>query len=292
MKNLTGKIAFITGAGSGIGRALAVELGKAGAKPVLADIDAAGLEETRAILAQQGVTAPTTVLDVRDSEAFNQAAEQCVANNAGVDILINNAGVLSRNVSFLEMDLDHQRFVFDVNFWGMVHGVRAFVPHLAKQPQAALVNVASSIAICGAPFHSAYCASKSAVMEYSEIVRVELAKSSINVTIAFPGASKTALGKNVASMSAEEAEKTAKNFEKFASTSPEAVAAAIVNGIKKRKARVVTGKDGKLTVALAGLFPTGAHKLMGWAYRKIGDPEQYRFIDGLAAARPPDRDGD
>lgn len=285
MKDLNGKVAFITGAGSGIGRSLAFELDKAGAKLALVDINEEGLKETASMLAKKGATFETHILDIRDANAFQRIADQCVEQYGGVDILINNAGVLSRNVSFLEMDLDHQRFVFEVNFWGMVHGVRAFVPHLAKRPQASIVNVASSLGVCGAPFHSAYCASKAAVVQYSEIIRVELSRSNIAVTIVMPGAAKTNLGANVAALSAEEGEKTAKNFEKFATTTPETVAAAIVNGIKKRKPRVVTGIDGKSTVALAGWFPTGAHRFMGWAYRKVGDPTQFQYIDGLTRAR-------
>jgi NAD(P)-dependent dehydrogenase (short-subunit alcohol dehydrogenase family) len=286
MKNLNGKVAFLTGAGSGIGRALAVSLAENGVIPALADINEEGLRETVEILRSRGKTATTHVLDIRDPESFQRAADDCVSKHGGVDILINNAGVLSRNVSFLEMDLDHQRFVFDVNFWGMVNGVRAFVPYLAQRPEASLVNLSSSLAICGAPFHSAYCASKAAVMEYSEIMRIELSRSNIFVTIVMPGAAKTNLGANVAAASAEESAKTAKNFEKFASTTPEAVAAAVIKGVKKRKPRVVTGMDGKSTVALAGWFPSGAHKLMGWAYRKVGDPDQFKFIDAISAGKP------
>jgi NAD(P)-dependent dehydrogenase (short-subunit alcohol dehydrogenase family) len=282
MKSLNGKIVFLTGAGSGIGRALALQLAKEGAIAVLADISKANLAETLALVQAQGGQASIQLLDIRDEQAFHAAADACIALHGKVDVLINNAGVLSRNVSFLEMDIAHQRFVFDVNFWGAVNGCRAFVPHLAMRQEAAVVNVSSSLAVCGAPFHSAYCASKAAILAYSEVMRVELAGSNIALTVVLPGAAKTNLGANVSAVSHEEAEKTAKNFNRFATTTPETVARRTIAGIKRGKARVKTGIDGKFTVFLGQLFPVTAHRLMGWAYRKVGDPAQYAFIDGLA----------
>ena len=282
MKSLNGKIVFLTGAGSGIGRALALQLANEGAISVLADISATNLSETLTLVQAQGGQASTQLLDIRDEAGFQVAADACIARHGKVDVLINNAGVLSRNVSFLEMDVAHQRFVFDVNFWGMVNGCRAFIPHLAARQEAAVVNVASSLAVCGAPFHSAYCASKAAVLAYSEVMRVELARSSIVLTVVLPGAAKTNLGANVATVSNEEAEKTARNFNRFATTTPRTVASRTIDGIKRGKARVKTGADGKLSVLLGQMFPVAAHRMMGWAYRKVGDPTQYAFLDGLA----------
>jgi len=285
MKSLNGKIVFLTGAGSGIGRALALQLATEGAITMLADISEPALAETLSMIEARGGRSSIYVLDIRDEQAFQMAAERCIELHGCVDVLINNAGVLSRNVSFLEMDVAHQRFVLDVNFWGMVNGCRAFVPLLAIRPQAALVNLASSLAVCGAPFHSAYCASKAAVLAYSEIMRVELARSPIRITAVLPGAAKTNLGANVASTSLEESEKTSKNFDRFATTTPEAVARQIIRGIKRGKARVKTGADGKALVLLGQLLPVTAHRLMGWTYRKIGDPAQFAYIDGLAQGR-------
>lgn len=281
MKSLNAKVVFLTGAGSGIGRALALELADAGAITMLADINEPALAETLALVEARGGQTSAHVLDIRAEHAFQEAADRCVALHGCVDILINNAGVLSRNVSFLEMDEAHQRFVFDVNFWGMMNGCRAFIPYLAAQPDATLVNVASSLAVCGAPFHSAYCASKAAVLAYSEVMRIELARSRISITTVLPGATKTNLGANVATASREETEKTSRNFDRFATTTPEEVARQIVRGIKRGSPRVKTGIDGKLLVLLGQLLPVSAHRLMGWTYRKIGDPAQFTYIDGL-----------
>lgn len=278
---LAGKIAFITGAGSGFGRELALQLADQGCVVHIADVNEQALAETRALVESRGGKVRSYTFDVRDAEAFASAAEQCVARDGGVDVLINNAGVLSRNVSFLEMDLEHQRFVFDVNFWGMVNGARAFVPHLAKRERASLVNVASSLAVCGAPFHSAYCAAKAAILQYSRVMRQELGRRDIVITVVLPGAAKTNLGANVSAISSEEKDRTVANFNRFARTSAETVARKVIHAIRKGKGRVITGADGKLSVWLGQAAPGFAHRLMGWAYRKVGEPEQYRHIDSL-----------
>ncbi len=284
MRTLEEKVVFITGAGSGFGRALALEVAGRGAVPVLADINAEGVAETAGLLSERQARYHCVELDVRQREAWEAAAAEVERELGGIDVLINNAGILSRAESFLELDEEHCRFVFEVNFWGMYHGTRTLAPYLAKRPEAHLVNTSSSLALIGTPMHSIYCASKAAAANYTAVVREELAGSRIGVTTVFPGASRTNLGRNVSADSDEQREANAKNFEKFASTPPEKVARAVVSAILHRRAVVVTGVDGKALGVLQRLAPRTGYKLMAAAYRRISDPQLFARLRQLAGA--------
>jgi NADP-dependent 3-hydroxy acid dehydrogenase YdfG len=284
MKTLRNKVVFITGAGSGFGRALALEVASRGAIPVIADISADGIAETARLLDALGAKHLSATLDVRDAAAWQRTAEEAERALGGIDVLINNAGVLSRAESFLELSEEHCRFVFDVNFWGMFHGTRTLVPYLAKRPEAHVVNTSSSLALIGTPMHTIYCASKAAVANYTAVLREELAATRIGVTIVYPGASKTNLGRNVPADSAEQREANAKNFEKFATTSADRVARAIVTAILRRQAVVVTGLDGKAMRLMQRLAPGFGHWMMAAAYRRISDPRLFARLRSLGAA--------
>jgi NADP-dependent 3-hydroxy acid dehydrogenase YdfG len=280
MRDLTGKVAVVTGAGSGFGRALVIQLKAAGAVPVLLDKSAAGMAET---ISLAGLPADTMAqeIDVRDGEAMSAFAQTVQDRYGHIDIMVNNAGMISRAESFLEMDEAHSKLIFDVNYWGVNHGCRAFAPFLARNKEAALVNVASSMGACGCPLHSSYCASKAAVISYSEVLRQELKDSSIAVTIVLPGAAKTNLGRNIPIDDAEKKQKAVANFERFAKTKPEDVAQKILKGIQGKKKRVSTGLDGTGLVWLAQYFPGLAHWAMNTAYRKSASPEQFAVLNGL-----------
>jgi NAD(P)-dependent dehydrogenase (short-subunit alcohol dehydrogenase family) len=279
MRDLTGRVAVITGAGSGFGRALAVRLAAERAIPVLLDRDPNGLAETAAML--DGATV-SHVLDVRDGAAMQAIADSVQERFGRIDIMINNAGMISRAESFLEMDEAHARLVFEVNYWGVNHGCRAFAPYLARQTEAALVNVASSMGACGCPLHSAYCASKAAVISYTEVLRQELRGSGIAVTVVLPGAAKTNLGRNIPIEDAARKEQAVKNFERFARTTPQTVADKIVRGIKAKRHSVTTGIDGTGLVWLTRHFPRTAHRTLNFAYRRSAEPSQFAVLDALA----------
>jgi NADP-dependent 3-hydroxy acid dehydrogenase YdfG len=286
MRTLQGKVVFITGAGSGFGRSLALAMARRGAIPVLADIQEDGLAETGRQLQAIGARFGTQVLDIRDRDQWERAAQATQQTFGGIDVLINNAGVLSRAESFLELAEDHCRFVMEVNFWGMVQGTRVMVPYLAQRPEAHLVNTSSSLALIGSPMHSIYCASKAAVANYTAVVREELRGTAIGVTTVFPGASRTNLGRNVSADSAQQRESNAKNFEKFATTLPEAVAARIIAAILAKRPVVVTGADGHALSFFQRAAPVWGTRLMAAAYRKISDPrlfERLRSLNSLKA---------
>jgi NAD(P)-dependent dehydrogenase (short-subunit alcohol dehydrogenase family) len=283
MRNLESKIVFITGAGSGFGRALALELAARKAIPVVADVDREGLAGTGRLLQERGARFGSQVLDVRSRDAWEQAARDTASEFGGVDVLINNAGILSRAESFLELSEDHCRALFEVNFWGMFYGTRAFVPLLALRPEAHLVNVCSSLALIGTPMASVYCASKAATANFTAVVREELAGSQIGVTAVFPGASKTNLGRNIPVDNAEQREANAKNFERFATTPAEKVARKIVAAIEHRRPVVVSGVDAHFLNWFARLAPRAGYKLMAAAYRKVSDPKLFAGLKALTA---------
>jgi NADP-dependent 3-hydroxy acid dehydrogenase YdfG len=281
MRDLTGKVAVVTGAGSGFGRALVIQLKAAGAVPVLLDKSAAGMAET---ISLAGLPSDTMAqeIDVRDGAAMSAFAQTVQDRYGHIDIMVNNAGMISRAESFLEMDEDHSKLIFDVNYWGVNHGCRAFAPFLARNHEAALVNVASSMGACGCPLHSSYCASKAAVISYSEVLRQELRDTSIAVTIVLPGAAKTNLGRNIPIDDAEKKQKAVANFERFAITKPEDVAKKIIRAIQGKKPRVSTGVDGVGLVWLVKYFPRVAHWAMNTAYRRSASAEQFAVLNSMA----------
>ena len=281
MKTISDKIVAITGAGSGFGRALALEVALRGGIPVLLDVNGAALQETAAQVKARGGRSASHVLNICDPAQWSAVAGKVMAEFGRADVLINNAGVMSRAESFLETSEEHGRLIFDVNVWGMFHGSRAFVPLLAKQPESALVNVASSLALISSPMHAVYCASKAAIASLTAVIRQELAQTNIRVTTVYPGPSKTGLGRNVPTDDAAKREVDAKNFEKFAITSPEKVARKIINGILAGRQTVVTSADSRASQIFQRLAPGAGHALMAKVYRKVSDPKLFERLRQL-----------
>ena len=168
MKQLRGAVAVVTGAGSGIGRALAEELASAGAQLALADLNAAALEETLAMLGS--TSARLYQVDVADPSAVNQFALQVQKDFGRASLLINNAGVALYG-TFAEVSLDDMQWLFRINFWGVVHGCKSFLPLLQQEPDAHVVNLSSVYGLFGPPGQSAYASSKFAVRGFTEVLR-------------------------------------------------------------------------------------------------------------------------
>src|ERR1700721_1570599 len=181
MSFLRGGVAVVTGAGSGIRRALAQQLAAAGSALAIADIDEKGLAETAALLPAKQVALSTHILDVSDEAAVRSLAEDVVARHGRVTLLINNAGVALHG-TFEEISLDDLRWLMGINFWGVVYGVKYFLPILKQQPRAQIVNLSSVFGIIAPTGQSAYSASKFAVRGFTEVVRHELEGTSVSVS--------------------------------------------------------------------------------------------------------------
>ena len=271
MKELGGKIAVITGAGSGIGRALALALASAGVWLALADRDEAGLHETLAQLERSGATASLHVVDVADKDAVNRLGDDVLQMYDHVDILVNNAGV-SMFGTVAELHTDEIAWLMNVNFWGVVYGTKAFLPALVCRPEAMIVNISSVFGLWGPPGQSAYAASKFAVRGFTESLRAELATTNVRVMTVHPGGIKTAIARSARvarEADAIAAAKITKTFDqRFLTTPPEELAAAIVDGIRKNRDRVVAGTDAGRIDLLTRLFPTRAPR---WFNKRASD---------------------
>ncbi len=260
MKTLQDKVAVITGAGSGIGRALALDLAGKGARLALSDVDEHGLAETVRLVEAAGVReVRSDRLDVADRAAFRAYATAVAEHFGRVNVVINNAGVALAG-DFTELEYDDIDWIIGVNFWGVVHGTKEFLPHLIASGDGHLVNLSSLFGLVSMPGQSMYNASKYAVRGMTEAIREEMliAGHRVGVTAVHPGGIKTAIARNSRVAANEDQAATAKFFdEKLAKMTPERAAEIIVKGILTNKARVLVGLDAHALHHLAKL--TGSH---------------------------------
>src|SRR5579872_809896 len=246
----------VTGAASGIGRALAIELAARGAALALADRDEAGLATLAADIAERFPAAGRAKLslhhvDLGEREQIADFAREVIAAHPTLNILINNAGVALLG-QFHEIDQAQMEWLFNINFWGVVHSTRAFLPHLASQPAAHIVNVSSIFGIIAPPGNTAYAAAKFAVRGFSESLRHELqaAKSPVRVSVVHPGGIKTNIVRNSRSGSAiatdnERRSQTIERFDAITQTSAKDAALRIIKGIEKNEPRILIGSDAR-----------------------------------------------
>jgi len=251
MTSIRGAAAAVTGAASGIGRALALELAARGCDLALADRDEAGLQAVAAEIAKTHSRKVTVhrvdVAEPSEIEAFAQAAS---GRHPGLNIVINNAGVALLG-QFNEIDQAQMEWLININFWGVVHSTRAFLPHLSRQREAHIVNLSSIFGIIAPPGQTAYAAAKFAVRGFSESLRHELAmaKSPIRLSVVHPGGvatnivrnSRTGTGMTDNTSRAQSIER----FDKLARTTPAAAALRIIQGIEKNAPRVLIGNDAR-----------------------------------------------
>ena len=261
MFEFRGKVIVITGAASGIGAALAKSLAQRGARLMLADIDATGLEALANTLRTQGCDCHWAVTDTGNEAAIYALAQQSLAKLGAADVVINNAGVsLVSPVEKLKTSDAH--WLMNINFWGVVHGCRAFLPQLQTRPAALLVNVSSIFAMVSMPTQSMYNASKAAVRAFSDALREELRGTPVTVLCVHPGGIRTNIANTAritdSSMVADSDQKLREGFSKMARTSPEQAATVIVNAIASGKTRVLIGGDAKFMDFLFRLAPSRA----------------------------------
>ncbi|HEY2042933.1 MAG TPA: SDR family NAD(P)-dependent oxidoreductase [Jatrophihabitans sp.] len=245
MRTLDGKVVVITGAGSGIGRALALEMAGRGARLALSDVDEAGLGDTVRMLSTSDVRADR--LDVRDRDAFAAYASAVVTQFGGVNVVVNNAGVALTG-TVLESGYDDIGWVMDIDFWGVVHGTKEFLPHLIASGDGHLVNISSLFGLLSVPTQSAYNAAKFAVRGFTESLRMEMLEAGhpVGVTSVHPGGIKTAVARNARVVGDLDQVELARFFDaKLARTTAQRAARDIVRGILTDKPRVVIGWDAK-----------------------------------------------
>lgn len=276
MQALRGKVAVITGAGSGIGRALAEQLAREGCALALADINAESLQSLSATLAGSGVRVTTHVLDVAKRAAVYAFADEVLALHGSAQLIINNAGV-SVSETVAELTYDDFEWIMGINFWGVVYGTKAFLPHLLKNNDGHIVNVSSIFGIIAVPTQAAYNASKFAVRGFTEALRQEVASTGVRVSCVHPGGIKTNIaraGRFYRDMSGNrDASRSAANFDRVARTTPAAAAQVIIDGIKREQPRILIGADARLLDRMQRLMPVRyvrlVEKLAGIASRRF-----------------------
>ena len=255
--NLKDNVAVLTGAGSGIGRGLALALARRGCHLALADRNPDGLAETARLATALGVRVSTHVLDVASREAVAALPAAALAQHPQVDLLINNAGVALGGTfeQVSEADFD---WLFDINFRAVVRLTRAFLPLLRQRPEARLVYLSSIYGLIAPPGQSAYSASKFAVRGFANVLRHELAGSPVGVTVVHPGGVATAIAKSArvpAGLDPKQAARQQAQMAKLLRMSPEQAGELIAQGIERRRARVLVGGDAKFAALLERLAP-------------------------------------
>jgi short-subunit dehydrogenase len=261
MTAIPGSAAAVTGAASGIGRALALELAARGCDLALADRDEAGLQQVAAEIARDGKRKVSTHrLDVAEPGQIQEYAAAATSAHPSLNIVINNAGVALLG-QFNEIDQAQMDWLFNINFWGTVHGTRAFLPHLARQPAAHIVNLSSIFGIIAPPGQTAYCAAKFAVRGFSESLRHELAmaNSSVRLSVVHPGGVSTNIARNSRTgTGVTDNARRAQSLDRFdavAKTTPAAAALRIIQGIEKNQPRILIGNDARFMDLLQRFRP-------------------------------------
>lgn len=254
---VSGRTAAISGAGSGIGRALAVRLSRHGCPLALSDWDEAGLKETTGLVSPPVLS---RVLDVRDRDAQLCWADEVAGwAPAPLGVIVNNAGVVVTQWA-AQADYEDDKWLMDINFWGVVHGTRAFLPHLVSQGSGAIVNISSILGLCAFPTQSAYCAAKFAVRGYTEALRQELHGTGVRAITVHPGGVRTPITRKgrvrVDPLGNPDLEAFHHDFEALARTSPERAAEIIHRGVAADHARILVGLDARLAYLAATLMPT------------------------------------
>jgi len=263
MKTFAGKTAAVTGAGSGIGRALAIELASHGCNLALSDINTTGLDETFRSVAAYGVKVTKAKVDVARRVQIYGWAEKVAADHGHVNLVFNNAGV-ALGSTIAGMSDEDFKWIMDINFWGVVHGTRAFLPLLKASGDGHVINISSVFGIAAIPSQSAYNASKFAVRGFTEALRqeLELAGDPVGATSVHPGGIKTNIAKSarfgddMQALFNKDPEASKAQFERLFSTTPETAAKVILTGVRRNRRRVLIGADAHLIDWTVRLLPS------------------------------------
>lgn len=261
MKRLSGRVAVVTGAASGVGRATAQLLSDKGVAVALVDVDREGLALAAREIRSGGGRATVHLTDVADADRMAALPAEVVAEHEAVHIVVNNAGV-SVAGRFEDQSLEDLHWIVGVNFWGVVHGCKFFLPELRKVDEAHIVNVSSMFGFLGVPSQSSYCATKFAVKGLSEALWTELRETNVGVTSIHPGGINTHIADTMRSY--DDAVRDAAVAGLARSREPTVVAEAIVSAIEQDRLRRIVGWEAYVADWLKRLLPVTTHRLIAW----------------------------
>ncbi|PTU32431.1 SDR family NAD(P)-dependent oxidoreductase [Stenotrophobium rhamnosiphilum] len=269
MKSFNNKVAAITGAGSGIGRALALELAAQNCALSLSDVNETGLAETAKLLADSGVKVTTSKVDVSKLEQVQAWAKKTVKDHGKVNLIFNNAGVAVAG-TVEGLSYEEYEWITNINFWGVVYGTKEFLPHLKASGEGHVINVSSVFGLFAQPSQSAYNATKFAVRGFTESLRQELDMTGTNVsaTCVHPGGIKTNIARSARTndslreITGVDPSKATADFEKMFTTTAKKAAEVILAGVKRDARRVLIGNDARAFDVMQRLLPTAYQALV------------------------------
>ena len=255
MNDLRGKVAVITGAGSGIGRELAIQLSKEETNLALGDFNLENLTRTREML-ERHIRVSIHYVDVANKAQMADFARDVLDEHRQVDILVNNAGITLTPTIFKDIAVLDFEKVVAVNMWGVYYGIREFLPHLQDRPEAMIVNMSSLAGLVGLYGYTPYAMSKFAIRGFTESLQSELAGTNVSLLIVHPGGVKTNIIKNAPNLTNDQLRQEAhREFSRFALLEPEVVAAKIISAIKQNKRQLVIGVDARIVNLIRSIFP-------------------------------------
>jgi NAD(P)-dependent dehydrogenase (short-subunit alcohol dehydrogenase family) len=274
VKSFENKVAAITGAGSGMGRSLAVQLAQQKCQVALSDVNEAGLAETARLAAEHGVKVTTKKVDVADRVAVYAWAEEVLRDHGKVNMIFNNAGV-ALGATVEGMSYEDFEWIVGINFWGVVYGTKAFLPHLKASGEGHIINTSSVFGLAGIPSQSAYNATKFAVRGFTEALRqeLELEKAPVGVTSVHPGGIKTniarsaRMSKSVRDIGLDD-ERGSEKFEKMFITTADSAAATILKAVRANKRRLLVGPDAYVIDAMVRLLPATYQRIVSGMARR------------------------
>jgi short-subunit dehydrogenase len=275
MKSFANKVAAITGAGSGMGRTLAVALARRGCHVAVSDVNEGSLAETATLAAQHGVKVTSRTVDVAKRDEVYAWADEVVRDHGRCNLVFNNAGV-AHSSTIEGIDYADFEWIVGINFWGVVYGTKAFLPHLKASGDGHVVNTSSLFGLVGIPSQGTYNATKFAVRGFSEALREELEVTGapVSATCVHPGGIKTNIARSarvhpsVKHLGVKDVEKSRASFEKMFRVTAEDAAETILRGVQRNARRVLVGMDAHFLDALQRLMPASYQKIVAVAARR------------------------